>query len=129
MKTGRLTVAAIFAVSGGLALTAVLYWKNPENRARWSFTRFHSLLVRDHPEQAAAFVAREVVFDGRTLSREAFMAAYALPKRSGEVETQPCPAAPDHWSVRMNERVYCFQLEDDLWKVHWVGNAPCDCGS
>ena len=128
-KTGRLAVVAIFAVSGALALIAVLYWKDPENRTRWSFTRFHSLLLRNHPEQAATFVARQVVFDGRTLSRGEFMAAYVLPERASEVQTEPCPSDGGHWTVRMKDRVYCFRLEENLWKLDRLGGAPCDCGS
>ena len=127
MRSGRWVVVGIFALSAAMALFAVFYWKDPENRSRWSFTRFHSLLVRKHPEQAASFVAREVVFHGKTLSRKEFMAAYVLPKKSENVRTEPCPTADSHWTVSLGDLIYCLQLEDDLWKIGWLGKGPCRC--
>lgn len=125
--SGKLGVAVLFAVGGGATLWAILFWRNPENSVRWAFTQFHSSLVRKRTEQAAQFVAPRVEAGGRGLSREEFMASYALPPRPDELSVAPCAKTAGHWTVSMGSSAYCFTRGANAWQIHRVGTAPCDC--
>ncbi len=127
MKSGRYWVIGIFAVAGALALGAVLYWRRPETRVRWSFTQIHSSLLRNRKEVAASFLARRVTLARKDLSPAEFLESYDAKRVSGPLDVAPCPSIADHRLVRIAKGTYCFLLEGDLWRLHWVDAGPCAC--
>ena len=125
--SGKLAVLLLFAVGGGATLWAILFWRNPENGVRLTFTQFHSSLVRGRKEQAAQFVAPVVTASGREMSRAEFMAAYSLPPGPGELDVATCPTSAAHWTVRMGDSTYCFVRGPNAWQLHHLGAGPCGC--
>ncbi len=125
--SGKLAVALLFVVGGGATLWAILFWRNPENSVKWTFTQLHSSLVRGRKEQASRFVAPRVTAAGRESGREEFMAAYRLPPRPGELRAAPCPSAAGHWTVGMEGSAYCFVRAEQAWQLHHLGPEPCAC--
>jgi hypothetical protein len=125
--SGRLGIAALFALGGALTLWAILWWRTPSNSVGWSFTQLHSSLLRKKREQAAQFVAPRVRYSGEEMDRERFLSAYVLPPKPGELAKAPCPAAAGHWVVAMDGRAYCFVRAEHSWQLHQVGEAPCGC--
>jgi len=125
--SGKLGVLLLFAVGGGATLWAILFWRNPENSVRWAFTQLHSSLVRGRKEQAAQFVAPRVEASGREMGRDEFMAAYQLPPRPGELHEAPCPKTAGHWTVRMDDAIYCFVRGKNAWQLHHIGTGVCGC--
>ncbi len=126
--SGKLGVVLLFVVGGGATLWAILFWRDPENSVRWSFTQLHSSLVRGRKEQAAQFVAPAVFASGRERPRDEFLAWYALPPHPGELDVALCPATAGHWTVTMGDLVYCFVRSKNAWQVHWIGEKACGCG-
>jgi hypothetical protein len=116
-------------VGAALAATAVLYWKQPANSVRWSFTNFHSAVVRGKRDQALRLVAPRVDWNGKVHTDRDFAAAYALPAMSGEIDAAPCAAHAGHWDVTMNDLAYCFDNDagGTLWRLHRLGARPCAC--
>jgi hypothetical protein len=127
VKSGKLWVAGVLALGAGAALVAVLYWKSPANRVRWSFTQLHTSLLRNRPQAAAVFVASRVAYEGKEMSPEEFLRTYPLDSQGDRIEASPCARAPEHWDVAFRARAYCFVLERDLWRLHAVAPAPCAC--
>ena len=123
---GRWWVFALLALGAAAGLFAALYWTFPANGVRWSFTQIHTSLVRGNRAAAEALVADTVLDAGRPRTRREFMDAYA-PDRPARIRTEPCPAAPEHWTVLMNDKAYCFLREGRAWKFHALGPAPCAC--
>lgn len=126
--SGKLGVILLFVVGGGATLWAILFWRDPENTVRWSFTQLHSSLVRGRRTQALQFVAPTVHSGGRTRSREEFLGTYTLPPHPGTLDVAVCPRIPEHWTVRMGDLVYCFVRGKNAWQVHWIGEKECGCG-
>lgn len=129
MKNGRYWVLGLLTLGSALALFAVTYWKKPENSVRWSFTNFHTAIVRGKRDQALRLLAPRVTWNGKEHSDRDFAATYALPAAAGEIEALPCPENPAHMNVRMNTLVYCFITDErgNFWRLHAVGSAPCPC--
>jgi hypothetical protein len=115
---------ALGAAAGGFA---ALYWTSPSNSVRWSFTQFHTSLVRGNRRTAEALVAPRVVLSGREMRADEFLAGYQAPRNPGPLEVAPCPSAPDHWTVAMSGQSYCFLLVGRAWKLHRIGPPPCGC--
>ena len=127
MKRGSLAVVVVLAVSAGLALTAVVYLKQPVNAVRGTFTLFHSLVFRNKREEAAKLVADRVVYRGRPMARGEFMAAFESPKKKGPPDIAICPADPTHWRVLMANESTCFVEAGNGWRLHWIGEGVCVC--
>ena len=117
MKSGKLWVMGLLALGVGSGLFSVIYWKRPENRARWSFSQIHSALLRNRPEAAAKFITGRVAFFGKEMSREEFLKAYVMDSKSDLLVVAPCAKTPDHWDVSLRGRSFCFVLEGKLWKL------------
>lgn len=121
-------VVALLALGAAAGLFAALYWTSPANGVRWSFTQIHTSLVRGNRAAAEALVADGVLEDGRPLPRRLFLDTYT-PDQPARIQAQPCPAVPDHWTVRMRDKAYCFLREGRAWKLHALGPVPCACRS
>lgn len=126
MKRGSVVVIVVLAIGALLALTAVLYWKNPENAVRGTFTLFHSLVFRKKQEEAVKLTTPRVHYHGRDFAQREFMAMYASPKEKGPPTIGPCPSDAAHWRVLMMNESFCF-VDLEGWKLHWVGEGDCSC--
>ncbi len=127
MRSGQWWVLGLLALGAAAGLFAVTYWKRPENSVRWSFTQIHTSLVRGKKDAAARFLAPRVTWNGREMAGSEFLAAYVLPPQADTIDTVKCPSTPAHWTVAMGGHLYCFEEEGSLWRLHWVGAAPCTC--
>jgi hypothetical protein len=127
MRSGKLWVIGLLGLGGSMAGGAVFYWTRPETRVRWAFTQIHTQLVRGRPQVAANFVSAQVDFRGTVVTREQFLVQYKPDLHSGSIEVAACPSVPDHRTVALEDRLYCFVFEEKLWRLHWVGEGKCGC--
>ena len=127
MNKGKIWIIAVFALGIGLGLAASIYWTKPEHAVAGSFTQIHTAFLRGPKEKAARLLAPKVVMDGRELTSEQFLAAYALPKEADTIEVTPCASAAGHWVLAMKDRRYCFYREGKTWKLHWLESGGCTC--
>lgn len=127
MRSGKIWVLGLLSLGAAAGTIAVTYWRSPENSVRWSFTQIHTSLVRGKKDSAARFLAPRMTFNGKEVSGAEFLNAYSLDRQTDEIETRPCPTTPSHMTVTMSGQGYCFFQEKSLWKLHWVGPAPCTC--
>lgn len=127
MNSGKAWVLGLVALGGAAGLFAATYWKRPENSVRWSFTQIHTSLVRGKRDAAARFLAPRITWNGKEMTPGVFLESYTLPPEPGEIDTAPCPSTGGHRTVVMGKLVYCFVEEGPLWKLHWIGAAPCAC--
>ena len=126
MKSGRLWVLGLLLLGSAAGVFAVFHWSRPENAVRWTFTQFHTSMLRKRLDTVRQIVGDRVTLDGLPMAREEFIAAYVVPANPGELAVAPCPAAPGHWAVLMTGRAWCFSPEGRGWKLHRAGPGPCD---
>ena len=132
MKNGRFWVVGLLALGVAAGSFTVWQWSRPENAVRWTFTQFHTTLLRRNAEPAKRLktlrqiAAERVILDGLPMEREDFLSAYVVPSTPTELQAVPCPVAPGHWNVLMAARAWCFAPEGGGWKLHRIGGAPCD---
>lgn len=123
MKSGKLWVVGLLVLGAGAGLFSVVYWRQPENRVRWSFSQLHSALLRKRVDASGKFVADRVNVSGKEMSRDEFLATYVMEPKSDLLVVTPCAKIPGHWDVALRGRIYCFVFEGKLWKLHGIGDA------
>lgn len=126
-RSGRLWVLGLLLLGSAGGAFAVWHWSRPESAVRWTFSQFHTALLRKRMDAPRQIAADTVTLDGLPMPKEDFLAAYEVPSKPGDLQVAPCPAAPGHWAVtRGSERAWCFLKEGRAWKLHRVGPTPCD---
>ena len=87
--SGKLAVAAVLGLGVAAGTIAVLFWQDPGNSTRWSFSQIHTSLSRKRPEAAARFLGPVVVLNGKPLDPEGFLEAYKPGRAAPEYEVVP----------------------------------------
>ena len=127
MNAGKVVILAIIAIGIAAGLFASIYWSQPEHAVAGSFTQIHTLLMRGPKTDALRLLSATVTLDGRRIAASEFLETYALPPNGDRIQIVPCESTPEHWTLTMGERCYCFFREGKTWKLHWVDRAPCRC--
>lgn len=127
MNSGKVVILVILSVGVAAGLSASIYWSQPEHAVAGSFAQIHAKILRGPKDKALRLLAPTVVLNGKSLTKEEFVASYELPPDGDRIEVTPCASMPDHWMLAMKNRRYCFFKDGRTWKLHWVEDGACHC--